>query len=94
MIKSWKHKGLERFFETGSTAGINPAHKTRLKIILQYLEAASNPSDLNLPGMRFHPLKGNLKGNYSVTVNGNWRVIYKFVGNDAILVDYLDYHRG
>lgn len=90
MIKSWKHKGLKIFFETGSTAGIQTAHKTRLKIILQRLNAAIKADDLNLPGMRFHPLKG--KDYFSVSVNGNWRIIYKFEGNDAILVNYLDYH--
>jgi proteic killer suppression protein len=92
MIKTWKHKGLRTFFETGSTAGVQAAHKTRLKIILQRLNAAVKADDLNLPGMRFHPLKGREKEYFSVTVNGNWRVIYKFDGNDAILVDYLDYH--
>ncbi len=72
--------------------GIQPHHKMRLRIILQRLNAAVKPEDLNLPGMRFHPLTGNLQGNYSVTVNANWRVIYQFDGDDAILVDYLDYH--
>lgn len=90
MIKS--HKGLRTFFETGATAGIQVAHKTRLKIILQRLNAAIKADDLNLPGMRFHPLKEKEKEYFSVSVNGNWRVIYKFEGNDAILVDYLDYH--
>ncbi len=61
MIKSWKHKGLRKFFDTGSTAGIQPAHKTRLKIILQRLNAAIKADDLNLPGMDFHPLKGRRK---------------------------------
>ena len=92
MIKSWQHKGLKKFFETGSTAGIVTQHKNRLKIILSRLDAAVKPDDLDLPGMRFHPLKGKDKGFYSVTVNGNWRVIYKFEDTDAILVDYLDYH--
>lgn len=92
MIKSWKHKGLRQFFETGSTKGIQGKHKKRLKIILQRLSAATLADDLDLPGMRFHVLKGKLKGHFSVTVNGNWRVIYKFEGQDAVLVDYLDYH--
>lgn len=92
MIKTWKHKGLKRFFETGSLAGIQEKHKLRLTIILQYLSAAVIPEDMDLPGMRFHPLKGELKGYYAVTVSGNWRVIYQFEGKDAILVDYLDYH--
>ena len=92
MIKSWKHKGLKRFFETGSIAGIQANHKLRLTIILQRLHAAVEPEDMDLPGMRFHPLKGKLKSYYSVSVSGNWRVIYSFEGKDAILVDYLDYH--
>lgn len=92
MIKSWKHKGLRNFFQTGSMAGIQAPHETKLKIILQRLNAAIKADDLNLPGMRFHPLKGKDKDYFSVTVNGNWRIIYKFEGNDAILVDYLDYH--
>ena len=92
MIKSWKHKGLRDFFETGVMSGIQAAHKTRLKIILQRLSAAVKADDLNLPGMRFHPLIGKQKGYFSVTVSANWRVIYKFENNDAILVDYLDYH--
>lgn len=92
MIKSWKHKGLHLFFQKGDTSGVQVKHQSKLKIILQLLDAASKPEDLNLPGMRFHPLKGTYKGYYSVTVNGNWRIIYAFDGTDAILVDYLDYH--
>ncbi len=92
MIKSWKHKGLKQFYEIGSLKGIQAKHQLRLKIILQHLDAAICSEDLNLPGMRWHGLKGKLKGFSSVTVNGNWRIIYKFEGKDAILVDYLDYH--
>lgn len=92
MIRSWKHKGLKLFYETGKTSGIQAKHETRLKIILQRLDAAVKPEDLALPGMKFHPLKGNLKDCFSVSVNGNWRVIYKFEGGHALLVDYLDYH--
>jgi len=92
MIKGWKHKGLKKFYETGSTSGIQAKHKIKLKIILQRLDAATRPDDLNLPGMRFHTLRGNYRGYYSVTVNGNWRVIYKFENQNAVLVDYLDYH--
>jgi len=92
MIKSWKHKGIKNFFETGSTAGIIQTHANRLKVILQLLNVARKPEQLDLPGMRFHKLKGNLKGYFSVTVRANWRVIFKFDGEDAILVGYLDYH--
>ena len=92
MIISWKHKGLRVFFQTGVCSGIQAKHQTKLKIILQLLDAATQPKDMDLPGMRFHPLKGELKNHYSVTVNANWRVIFTFTGNDATLVDYLDYH--
>ncbi|MEK6731200.1 MAG: type II toxin-antitoxin system RelE/ParE family toxin [Pseudomonadota bacterium] len=92
MIKSWKHKGLKKFYDTGSTAGINAKHKFKLQIILQRLDAAVEPNDMNLPDMRFHLLKGSFKGYYSVTVNKNWRVMFAFEGSNAVLVDYLDYH--
>jgi proteic killer suppression protein len=92
MIKNWQHKGLKQFYETGTTKGIQVAHAKRLTIILQRLDAAIKPDDLNLPGMRFHHLKGKQKGFFSVSVSGNWRVIYKFNQSNAILVDYLDYH--
>ncbi len=92
MIKSWKHKGIKTFFETGNKAGIIGAHAHRLKVILQLLNAANAPQRLDLPGMRFHKLKGDLKGYFSVTVRANWRIIFKFDGEDAILVNYLDYH--
>ena len=92
MIKSWQHKGLNAFFISGNKKGIVPDHEKRLKIILQRLSAAIAAKDMNTPGMNFHELKGNLKGFYSVSVSGNWRVIFEFQGNDAYLVDYLDYH--
>ena len=92
MIKSWQHKGLRKFYETGCAKGIQFKHKLRITIILQLLDAAIKPEDLNLPGIKLHQLKGNYKKFYSVSVSGNWRVIYKFDGKDVILVDYLDYH--
>lgn len=92
MIKSWQHKGLKRFYETGSRSGIQPAHAIRLKIILQRLDAAIKPEDMNTPGMKFHPLKGNLSSFFSVSVSGNWRIIFGFEGQNSILVDYIDYH--
>ena len=92
MIKSWQHKGLKQFYEAGTTKGIQSKHTKRLTIILQRLDAAIKPNDLNLPGMHFHQLKGKQKGFFSVSVSGNWRVIYKFERGNAILVDYLDYH--
>ena len=92
MITSWKHKGLKQFFETGKKSGIIAAHEKRLKIILQRLSAAIAPEDMNTPGMRFHKLSHDLAGFYSVSVNGNWRIIFKFKNNDAIEVNYIDYH--
>lgn len=92
MIVSFRHRGLEAFFRTGSTRGIQPAHAPKLARILAALDAAASPQELSLPGYKLHPLKGQLKGHWSVWVNGNWRVTFRFVGNDAELVDYLDYH--
>lgn len=92
MIKTWKHKGLKSFFETGNTSGIQVKHIKRLKIILQRLNAAIKPQDMDTPGLKFHKLSGNLKGYYSVLVNKNWRIIFQFEGQDAILVDYCNYH--
>jgi len=92
MIKTWQHKGLKQFYDTGSKAGIKHEHAKRLKLILQFLDAATKPEDMNLPKMQFHVLSGGLAGYYTVSVNGNWRVIFQFEGQDTILVDYLDYH--
>ena len=92
VIKSFRHKGLERFFRTGSKAGIQGHHVVRLRAVLFALDAAKAAVDMNAPGWRLHALSGNLKGCWSVTISGNWRVIFQFTGNDAELVDYLDYH--
>jgi len=92
MIKSWRHKGLKLFYDTGSTAKIQRKHADKLHDILQALDFATAPQQMNLPGLEFHALQGNLKGFYSVKVNANWRVIFAFEGKDAILIDYVDYH--
>ena len=92
VIRSFAHKGLERFFRSGSKAGIQAQHAARLRIQLGMLDDAGAPADMNAPGWRLHPLKGNLAGYWSVTVNGNWRLTFSFEGEDAILVDYQDYH--
>ena len=92
MIKSFKHKGLEGFFYDGSRNGINSQHEGKLGRILDRLDASEKPQDMNLPGFRLHELKGKEKGTWSVWVNGNWRVTFRFDGNDAIVVDYRDYH--
>lgn len=93
MIRTFRHKGLKAFFETGSPAGIQPAHAPRLAAMLRRLNEAAGPSAMNLPGWKLHGLKGNaLKGHFSVWVSGNWRLTFKFEGTDAILLDYQDYH--
>jgi len=92
MIVSFRHKGLETFYHTGSTRGIQAAHAQKLGTILAILDAAADPRDLNQPGLRLHQLKGKLKDHWSVWVNGNWRVTFRFVGANVELVDYLDYH--
>jgi proteic killer suppression protein len=92
MIKSFRHAGIERFFKTGSKAGIQPAHAAKLSIQLYALDGAKSPSDLNTPEWRLHQLKGDLEGHWAIRVNGNWRLTFRFEGEDAILVDYRDYH--
>ena len=92
MIKSFEHKGLQAFFETGNKAGIQPHHAPKLARLLARLHAAKVPEDMNVPGWRLHPLVGSLAGHYSVFVNGNWRLTFRFDCGDAVLVDYQDYH--
>jgi proteic killer suppression protein len=92
MIKSFRHKGLQAFFEKGIKAGIQATHAPRLGAMLRRLNETTNAQGMNLPGWGLHPLKGDFKGHYSVTVNGNWRMTFTFEGTDAVLVDYQDYH--
>lgn len=92
MIKSFEHKGLRKFWEAGSTAGIQNVQATKLRLILQRLDAAKEVSDVDFHGSRLHPLKGNMKGLWSVAVNGNWRITFSFESGDAYVVDYVDYH--
>jgi len=92
VIKSFAHKGLKRFFEAGSKAGIQPKHEERLRLILTVLNAAVTPRDMALPGLRLHHLTGDLAGFFAVRVSGNYRVIFKFEGTDAFDVDCVDYH--
>lgn len=92
MIKTWKHKGLREFYETGSKAGIQPKHADILSMMLLQLASAVTPSDMNTPGNAFHRLIGDLDGFYSVKISSNWRLIFQFIGEDAELVDYIDYH--
>ena len=92
MIKSFKHKGLRDLFETANKKGINPEHASKLAWILDRLDACVRLSDMDLPGYKLHQLSGKEKGTWSVWVSGNWRVTSKFEGEDAVVVDYKDYH--
>ena len=92
MIRRIRHRGLQRFFETGSKAGIQSQHADRLRLILAQLNAAAKPEDMALPGLVLHPLKGDRKRTWSVRVSGNWRITFTFTGTDADVVDYVDYH--
>lgn len=92
MIKSFRHAGVERFFRSGSKAGIQPKHADKLKRQLFALDNAVQPQDMSAPGWRLHQLKGDLAGHWSIDVSGNWRLTFAFEGTDATLVDYQDYH--
>ena len=95
MIKSFKHKGLEKFFTTGSTKGIQAIHASKLNLILTALNKASKIENLKIPSFRLHPLQGNLQGLWAITVQANWRITFAFdeVTKDVYIVDYLDYHK-
>lgn len=91
-IKKFRHKGLRKFFDSGDKSGIQPALTSKIGLILDLLEGAAIPNDVNFPGSDFHPLKGELRNFYSVHVNGNWTIIFKFENGDAYEVDLIDYH--
>lgn len=92
MIKSFKHKGLQKFFTTGNKAGIQAEHATKISDRLAFLNAAACVEDMNKPGFRLHELEGNRKGNYAVDLSGNWRITFDFIDGDAYIVNYEDYH--
>ncbi len=92
MILTFRHKGLEAFFNTGRMTGIQPIHAKRLRELLTALNVASGPQDLNRPSWRLHGLSGDRAGFHAVTVQANWRLAFRFVGADVELLDYLDYH--
>jgi proteic killer suppression protein len=92
VIKNFRHKGLKRFYEVGSRAGIQSSHASRLARQLVRLNSASSPKDMNIPGWKLHSLQGDLAENWAVTVSGNWRLIFKFTHGNAFGVDYDDYH--
>lgn len=91
-IQTFRHKALKKIFETGNKFGIQPALASKVEMILDRLDAATEPKDMNFPGSNFHALKGGLKKFYSVHVNGNWVIIFRFENNEAIDVDLVDYH--
>jgi proteic killer suppression protein len=92
MISSFKHKGLQEFYETGNAAGIQAKHKKRLKLQLVALDTATCIDDMDIPGFELHQLRGNKKGIWSIKVNGNWRTTFKFEDGNVYIVNYEDYH--
>lgn len=92
MIKSFKHRGLKKFFEQGQIKGINSEHVPKLSRLLGYLDKAKVIEDMNLPGFNLHPLKGDRNEIWSVTIRANWRLTFKFENGDAYILDYKDYH--
>lgn len=92
MIKTFKHKGLKKFFENGSTAGIQAKHSDRIMDRLTFLHTATCIEDMDLPGYRLHELKGKLAGHWAINVSGNWRIVFKLEKGDAYIVNYEDYH--
>lgn len=92
MIKSFKHKGLKKFFERGDCSGIQPKHEKKLRLQLAALDTATTIDDMDLPGYNLHPLKGQRKDSWSIVVNGNWRITFEFEDGDVYIVNYEDYH--
>ena len=92
MITSIRHKGLKLFFESGSKKGIQAGHENRLRLMLAALETSTTINDMDVPGYQLHPLKGKLKGRWSVSVSGNWRLTFEFKDGNVQLLDYEDYH--
>jgi len=92
MIKSFKHKGLRKFFEAGSVAGVRPTHRQKLRMRLTALDTAARIEDMDLPGFRLHPLKGDRQGQWAIDVSKNWRITFEFIDGDAYIVNYEDYH--
>jgi toxin HigB-1 len=92
MIRNIRHRGLRALYEENDPTGVNPQWAKRLQILLTRLEASTKPSDMALPGLRLHPLRGNLRGLWAVNVSGNWRMVFRFEGEDVVDVDLIDYH--
>ena len=92
MIASFRHRGLKSLYDGRTARRVAPEHVRRLLDILAVLDRSRGPDDMDLPGFRLHPLKGEMKGHYAVSVSGNWRVTFRFEDGHAVDVDYLDYH--
>jgi len=92
MIKSFRHKGLRRFYETGSTAGIQAAHAKKIRLELTALDTATTIDDMAVPGFQLHPLKGDRRGEWAISVSGNWRITFEFRDGHAYQLNYEDYH--
>ncbi len=92
MIKSFRHKGLRRLFETGNTSGVQASHAKRLRMQLTALDTAKHIAHMDVPGFRLHRLKGALQARWSISVNGNWRITFEFKDGNAYVLDYEDYH--
>ena len=92
MIMSFRHKGLRKLFETGSAAGVLAAHKIRLRMQLTALNTAMTIDDMDIAGFRLHPLKGEMRGRWAISVNGNWRLSFEFKDGNVFILDYEDYH--
>ena len=92
MIKSFRHKGLKQYFESGNFSKIKSEHRKRIRLILTILNAAIEINDLNFPGSGLHQLKGEFKDFWSVSVSGNWRIIFRFADRNVYDIDYVDYH--
>jgi proteic killer suppression protein len=92
MIRQFRHKGLRRFYDEDDRRGVNADHAEKISVVLARLDRAAKPEDMNLPGLRLHPLKGELAGFWSVAIRANWRIVFRFEGVDAVDVDLVDYH--
>lgn len=92
MIKTFRHKGLRRLYETGITSGVQANHAKRLRLQLTALDTAQAIEDMDIPGFRLHPLKGEMRGRWSITVNGNWHITFEFQDGNAYVLDYEECH--
>jgi proteic killer suppression protein len=92
VIKKFRHRGLKRLFEQEDMKGIRPDLVEKVENILSVLDSVSGPHEIDIPGYRLHPLRGDRKGQWSITVRSNWRVIFRFEGRDVVDVDFVDYH--